>query len=124
MRPAVGDGDFGPWDFVGVSLLPNRFVRALPRGFSGLYDEVWGEAQATGEIEFVPARGHVVDTGTPADYLRANLLANHGRSVTGRGAVVDGSIRDCVVWDGCRVLPGEDLHRCIRADGGVTVHAG
>ena len=123
VTPAVGVGDFGSWDFVGVSLLPNRFVRALPTGFSGLYDEVWGQAQASGEIEFVPARGHVVDTGTPADYLRANLLANGGRSVIGRDAVVEGAVRDSVVWDGCRVLPGEVLDRCIRADGGVTVSA-
>lgn len=118
---ADGDGDFGGWDFVGVSLLPNRFVHGLPAGFSGLYDQVWGAAHATGEIEFVEARGHVVDTGTPSDYLRANLLANGGQSVIGRGAVVEGTISDTVVWDGCRVDAHERLRSCIRGDGGVTV---
>lgn len=121
--PADGEGDFGPWNFVGVSLLPNRFVQALPAGFSGLYDQVWGRAAADGEIEFVEARGPVVDTGTPEDYLLANLTANGGRSVIGRGAVVEGEVRDSVVWDGARVEAGEVLVRAIRTDGGLTVQA-
>lgn len=122
--PSGGDGDFGEWNFVGVSLLPNRAVRGLPRGFSGLYEQVWGPGHRTGEIEFVEARGPVVDTGTPVDYLRANLIANGGLSVIGRGAVVEGTVDESVVWDGCRVEPGETLHRAIRGDGGVTVSAG
>lgn len=81
-------GDFGPWRFVGVSLLPNRFVRELPDRFGGLYPLVWAPCHARGELEFVAASGEVIDCGTPADYLRANLLANGGRSVVGEGAVV------------------------------------
>lgn len=118
---ADGDGDFGRWNFVGVSLLPNRFVKQLPPGFSGLYDQVWREASDAGELDFVEAEGPVMDTGTPADYLAANLLANHGESVIGRDAVVLGSVTDSVVWDGCRVEADEALVRCIRGDGGVTV---
>lgn len=121
VTPSDGLGDFGRWNYVGVSLLPNRFVRALPTGFSGLYDEVWGREYERGRLEFVEARGPVVDTGTPADYLAANLLANGGESVIGEGAAVEGAVIDSVVWDGCRVGQDERLVRCIRGDSGVTV---
>lgn len=123
VTPADGVGDFGGWNYVGVSLLPNRFVRDLPTGFSGLYDEVWAGEHERGRLEFVEAHGPVVDTGTPADYLTANLLANGGESVIGEGAVVEGSVVESVVWDGCRVGRHERLVRCIRGDGGVTVQA-
>jgi len=119
---AGGDpGDFGRFRYAGASLLPNRAVASLPEGFSSLYERVWAPAHRRGELEFVEARGRVIDCGTPADYLRANLLANDGRSVIGAGAVVEGIIEDCVVWDGCRVARDEVLRGCIRADGGLTV---
>ena len=63
----------------------------------------------------------MVDCGTPADYLRANLLANHGRSVVGEGAVVDGLLIDSVVWPHCTVAAGEVLRESVRADQGLTL---
>ena len=118
-----GDGDFGPLRYVGVSLLPGRLVAGLTDRFSSLYELVWAPAFRRGELELVPVRGEVVDCGTPADYLRANLLANNGENVVGAGAVIEGTIEDCVVWDGCRVGPDEVLYRCVRAEGGLTVDA-
>lgn len=115
------DPDFGPWRFVGVSLLPNRHVASLPDGFSGLYEQVWSAAHRAGGLEFVEADGEVLDTGTPSDYLLANLLANSGRSVVGKGAVVEGRVEESVVWDGAYVGEGEDLFGAIRADAGMTV---
>ena len=94
----------------------------LPEGFSGLYDQVWKQADDDGRLEFVEeVLGPFMDTGTPADYLAANLLANGGSSVVGKGAHVAGQIEDCVVWDGCIVDEGEHLVRAIRGDNGVTV---
>lgn len=113
--------DFGDWRYVGVSLLPHRFVEALPNRFAGLYPLVWGPAHERGELEFVRVRGDVVDCGTPADYLRANLVANGGRSVVGDGAVVEGVLIDSVVWPGCTVGADEVLRQAVRADGGLTV---
>ena len=118
---ADGPSDFGRWRFVGVSLLPNRHVATLPDRFAGLYPLVWKPAFDRGELEFVTVRGDVVDCGTPADYVRANLLANGGRSVVGAGAVVEGELIDSVVWPGCTVAAGEVLREAVRADGGLTV---
>ena len=116
-----GRGDFGPWLYVGVSLLPGRFVAGLPDTFGGLYERVWKGCADRGELEFVSVRGDVVDCGTPADYLRANLLANGGRSVVGEGAVVRGELIESVVWPHCTVESGEVLRQAVRADGGLTL---
>ena len=116
-----GPADFGDWRYVGVSLLPHRYLEGLPDRFAGLYPLVWGPAFERGELEFVRVRGHVVDCGTPADYLRANLSANGGRSVVGDEAVVEGTLIDSVVWPGCTVGADEVLTQAVRADGGLTV---
>jgi N-acetyl-alpha-D-muramate 1-phosphate uridylyltransferase len=83
--------------------------------------------------------GTFIDTGTPGDYLRANLHAAGGsnlidptaevsgaasRSVIGAGAVVRGDLSDCVVWPGGVVAGAERLRRAIRAGADLTVHAG
>lgn len=82
---------------------------------------MWAPAHDRGELEFVRVRGDVVDCGTPADYLRANLSANDGRSVVGDEAVVEGTLIDSVVWPGCAVAADEVLTQAVRADGGLTV---
>jgi NDP-sugar pyrophosphorylase family protein len=80
-----GRGDFGPWRFVGVSLLPNRVVKALPDGWASLDTLAWRPGYEKGDLEFVTVRGDVVDCGTPADYLRANLLATTAAASWERG---------------------------------------
>ena len=61
-----------------------------------------------------------VDCGTPADYLRANMLASGGAAVVEPGAVVEGEVVRSVVWAGERVGPGERLVDAVRA-AGVTL---
>ena len=83
-------------------------------------------------------RGRFADCGTAADYLQANAQARAEagldsivagdavvrgtvtRSVIGAGAVIDGSVRDAVVWPGSQVGAGESLIGAVRA-GPLTV---
>lgn len=117
--------------YVGVSLLPWTAVRDLAVTPSGLYEVLWRDQEARGELELVTlgqvGAGEVfVDCGTPQQYLRANLHAGGGQSVIGVGARVLGSVHRCVVWDGAWVGPDEHLTDAIRAgteDTPVTVHA-
>ncbi len=85
---------------------------------------LWRHQEAEGALELVPFDGTVVDCGTPADYLRANLHASGGHPVVGEGAVVRGTLVRSVVWDGAAVGPDEHLVDVIRAgtaDEPVTV---
>ncbi len=126
VQDADGGGPLGGDDYVGAALLPWADVRDLPARFGGLLEAVWQPALAAGRLDRVPYRGFAVDCGTPADYLRANLHASGGASVVGRGALVEGGIERCVLWDGSYVGPAEHLVECIRAgtrDEPVTVDA-
>ena len=128
--PAGGRGDFrdarGAVRYVGACLLPWRLVTGLTARISGLYEVLWRREDAAGRLDLVRGDGTAIDCGTPADYLRANLHATGGRSAIGRGAVVEGHVERCVVWDGAYVGPGEHLVDCIRAgdaEAPVTVPA-
>lgn len=123
VQPADGGrGDFGDRRFVGVSLIPGAMAAALPPRPLGLYEGLWRDAWGRGELELTDVEGQAVDCGTLADYLRANLLANGGASVVGRGCTVLGELQDSVLWDGTRVEAGERLVNCVRAPG-MTVQA-
>jgi N-acetyl-alpha-D-muramate 1-phosphate uridylyltransferase len=114
------------WRYLGACLLPWAAVRRLRPEPSGLYEVLWRELEARGELDVVAARSPAVDCGTAADYLAANLARTGGRSVIGAGAVVEGVVERCVVWPGARVGPGEHLRDSIRAgtpDRPVTVPA-
>jgi len=106
--------DFGHRTFLGVSLLPAALARTLPDEPCGLYELVWRAAHDAGSLELVETTGTAIDCGTPADYLRANLHVSGGANVVAPDAVVDGSIRRCVVWPGARVGPDEQLVDAIR----------
>ncbi|MER7456493.1 sugar phosphate nucleotidyltransferase [Micromonospora sp. NPDC126480] len=129
-------GTFDGHDFTGFSLLPWRRVGDLPVEFGDLVRAVWRPAEAAGELTVVPYPGTFYDTGTPADYLAANLHAAGGgtlvdptASVTGRcrqavvgaGAVVRGAVTRAVVWPGATVRAGEHLREAIRAGDDLTV---
>ncbi|MGI5519431.1 nucleotidyltransferase family protein [Micromonospora sp. CA-259024] len=129
-------GTFAGHCFTGFSLLPWRLVRDLPAVFSDLVRAVWRPAEAAGALEVVPYAGTFYDTGTPADYLAANLHAAAGgalvdpsatvtgrcvESVVGAGARVDGDVRRTVVWPGAIVRDGERLRDAIRAGDDLTV---
>lgn len=112
-------GDFrdaaGAVRYVGACLLPWRLVRELRPEPTGLYEVLWRTEHAAGRLDLVRTDRVAIDCGTPADYLRANLHASGGRSVVSRGALVEGTITRCVVWDGAHVAPGEHLVESIRA---------
>ncbi|MFF5202649.1 NDP-sugar synthase [Micromonospora parva] len=129
-------GTFAGHCFTGFSLLPWRLVRDLPVVFSDLVRAVWRPAEAAGALAVVPYPGTFFDTGTPADYLAANLHAAAGgalvaesatvtgrcvESVVGAGARVDGDVFRTVVWPGATVRAGERLENVIRAGSDLTV---
>jgi hypothetical protein len=114
---SVGDFDLAgaPVRYVGACLLPWRLVASLPAEPSGLYEVLWRGEAAAGRLDRTPTTATAIDCGTPADYLAANLHASHGRSVVGEGAVVEGTLDRCVVWDGAFVGPDVHLVEVVRA---------
>jgi len=113
--------------YVGACLLPWDAVRTLRPEPSGLYEVLWRDAGARGELDLVVTDAVAIDCGTPADYLAANLHASGGESVVGAGATVLGRLDRCVVWDGAYVGPGEVLREVVRAgtrEEPLTVPAG
>ncbi|WFF00646.1 sugar phosphate nucleotidyltransferase [Micromonospora sp. WMMD964] len=140
-QPAANPTAPGTFDghcFTGFSLLPWRLVRDLPVVLSDLVHAVWRPAEAAGALEVVPYPGTFFDTGTPADYLAANLHAAAGgtlvdptarvtgrcvEAVIGAGAQVDGDVLRGVVWPGATVRDGERLVDAVRFGDGRTVPA-
>jgi N-acetyl-alpha-D-muramate 1-phosphate uridylyltransferase len=122
----VGSGaasDFGELHYVGTALLPWWSVRDLLPVPSGLYEVSWRDLHADGRLDLAVGAlttATAVDCGTPADYLRANMMASGGAPVVERGAVVEGEVVRSVVWAGERVGPGERLVDAVRA-AGVTL---
>jgi NDP-sugar pyrophosphorylase family protein len=128
--------EFGDRRFAGFSLIPWRYVRGLSDQPADLVRTVWRPAEAADELELVTYAGDYIDTGTPADYLAANLHAAAGTaliddaatvtgrceaSVVGAGAVVRGSVIRCVVWPGAAVAEDETLVDAVRVGTDLTV---
>ncbi|WP_436795693.1 nucleotidyltransferase family protein [Actinospongicola halichondriae] len=116
----AGREPFGPRSRIAGALLSWSDVVRLEAVPTGLWEVSWRAALAEGRIESVHHEGPFVDCATPSDYLAANLEAAGGSSICA-GAVVDGTIVDCVVWDGAVVHAAEQLERAIRTDTGRTV---
>jgi MurNAc alpha-1-phosphate uridylyltransferase len=131
--------EFGAMRFAGFSLLPASLAAALPVQRSELVREVWRPAEASGRLEVVVYDGVFVDTGTPRDYLEANLhcagesglvaadavvTGQVDHAVIGAGAQVYGSVTRSVVWPGGYVGSGEHLVEAIRVDRHTTVAVG
>ncbi|HEX5542318.1 MAG TPA: sugar phosphate nucleotidyltransferase [Micromonospora sp.] len=132
-------GSFSGHWFAGFSLLPWRWVRRLRAEPSDLVRAVWRPAESAGELEVVPFQGTYLDTGTPPDYLAANLhaagsanLLHPTATVTGRchlavvgaGAVVRGAVTRAVVWPGGVVTEGEHLIDAVRVGRNLTLRRG
>ncbi|TDC64812.1 nucleotidyl transferase [Micromonospora sp. KC207] len=132
-------GTFSGHRFTGFSLLPWRLVRGLAVEPGDLVRAVWRPAEAAGALTVVPYAGTFYDTGTPADYLAANLHAAGGgnlidptatvtgrcrEAVVGAGATVRGEVTRSVLWPGAEVAAGEHLTGVVRVAGGLTVVAG
>jgi NDP-sugar pyrophosphorylase family protein len=129
-------GGFSGRRFAGFSLLPWRYVRDLAATPSDLVRTVWRPAEAAGELELIGFDGTYIDTGTPADYLAANLHAAGGRTLIDPSAMISGTVTEsvigpkarvrgvvtrCVLWPGAEVADGETLIDAVRATGGLTV---
>jgi NDP-sugar pyrophosphorylase family protein len=125
-RPA----EFGAHRFAGFSVLPWRYVASLAPVATDLVRAVWRPAEAAGELELVDYAGTYIDSGTPADYLAANLHAlgsapalvaasavvtgSISRAVVGARATISGYAEDAVVWPDAVVAAPEHLVRAIR----------
>jgi NDP-sugar pyrophosphorylase family protein len=133
--PGAADA-FSGSRFAGLSLLPWRWVRGLAPRREELVRAVWRPAEAAGGVRVVPFTGYFRDTGTPADYLAANLHAAAGgnliapaatvhgpcrQAVVGAGAVVHGALTRSVVWPGGWVGGHEHLVDAVRAGADLTV---
>jgi NDP-sugar pyrophosphorylase family protein len=129
-------GTFSGFGFAGFSLLPWRWVRELREDSGELVRAVWRPAEAAGGLQVVAFPGYFRDTGTPADYLAANLHAAGGgnliapdaeatgecrQAVIGAGAVVHGSVTRGVVWPGGHVGAAEELTDAVRAGTDLTI---
>jgi NDP-sugar pyrophosphorylase family protein len=139
--PPGDTGGFSGRRFAGFSLLPWRWVRSLPAEHGNLVRTVWRPAEAEGTLELIPYDGVYIDTGTPADYLAANLHAANGRNLIDPSAVIDspnaevhasvigararihGTVTRCVIWPDAEVPTTDSLTNAIRARGGLTVPA-
>ncbi|HEV3225324.1 MAG TPA: sugar phosphate nucleotidyltransferase [Acidimicrobiales bacterium] len=119
----VGAGPLRAGSVVAGSLLPWSEVVTFAPEPTGLYERSWGRAAQDGRLEVVPlpADAMCIDCGSPADYLAANLAWSGGESVIGRGALVEGTLDQSVVWPGAPVRAGEHLVHAIRANDRVTV---
>jgi mannose-1-phosphate guanylyltransferase/MurNAc alpha-1-phosphate uridylyltransferase len=135
LRPGE-TGGFSGRRFAGFSLLPWRFVRDLPAVPGNLVRTVWRPAEAEGSLELVAYEGVYIDTGTPADYLAANLHAAGGQSlidptadvrapvteaVVGAHARIRGPVTRSVIWPGAEVSDSEALTNAVRAHSGLTI---
>jgi N-acetyl-alpha-D-muramate 1-phosphate uridylyltransferase len=116
-RPDFVAADGTGLRYVGACLLPWSRIEGLAETPSGLYEVLWRDDAAAGTLDLVrlPTGTVVIDCGTPADYLAANLHAAGGENVIGVGATVLGRLERSVVWDGAWVGPDEVLSEQIRA---------
>jgi MurNAc alpha-1-phosphate uridylyltransferase len=101
VRDTGQPGLFSGHRFAGFSLLPWRRVRDLRPAPAELVRTVWRPAEAAGELEVVAFDGVFIDTGTPRDYLAANLHAAGGDNLVA-GAVTGRCVRSVVGRDGGR----------------------
>jgi NDP-sugar pyrophosphorylase family protein len=128
----------GEQRFAGASLLPADLVAGLPPGPSELVLTLWRPAQRAGRLEVSPYGFRYLDTGTPRDYLAANLdcLPRDGgslvaadasvtgwvsRSVIGPQSRVAGSASRSVILPGATVSADEALVEAIRIGPDITL---
>jgi NDP-sugar pyrophosphorylase family protein len=105
------------------ALLPWGDVADLEPVPAGLWEVAWRSDLDEGRLDVVAASGPIVDCGTPAAYLAANLAATGGAGFVDREASVGegADLVESVVWDDGTVAAGECLRRAIRYAGGRTV---
>ncbi len=121
VRRTAGSADFGPFRFVGISLLPATDVARLRAVPSGLYEVAWGAAWERGALDLVEHHGTAFDVGTPARLLAANLVAGGGESFVHPTADVRSSLRASVALPGAVVPPGAEADHCVLGPGDLRI---
>jgi MurNAc alpha-1-phosphate uridylyltransferase len=125
--------EFGRHRFAGFCVIPWRRIEALKAEPTDLVRTVWRPAEAAGELQIIGYAGRYIDSGTPADYLAANLHEAGVRgvdgtlvaanaivagsavtSVIGADAHIFGAVVRSVVWPGAVVSADEQLRAAIR----------
>jgi MurNAc alpha-1-phosphate uridylyltransferase len=137
-----GRGEFGRHRFAGFSLLPWALVAPLPVEPTDLVHTVWRPAERAGRLDLIEYPGLYIDSGTPGDYLAANLHAAAAdptgnlfapdavvtgvgqQAVVGAGARVRGAVTRSVVWPAGYVGPDEHLVDAVRVGRELTVRCG
>jgi NDP-sugar pyrophosphorylase family protein len=121
VRRTGGASDFGPFRFLGLSLLPRADVARLRAEPSGLYEVVWRDAWQRGELELVEHDGIAFDVGTPERLLAANLAAGGGTSYVHPTADVRARLRSCVALPGAHVTDEGELSFTVCGPGTLQV---
>lgn len=121
VRRTRGASDFGPFRFLGLSLLPHADVVRLKAEPTGLYEVVWRDAWERGELELVEHTGLAFDVGTPERLLAANLAAGDGQSFVHPTADVRAPLRASVALPGAVVPEQDELAHCVCGPGDLLL---
>jgi NDP-sugar pyrophosphorylase family protein len=102
--------------FAGAHAISSRIFDVLPdRDVFSIVDHVYAPLLANETVAgVVDDNARWFDIGTPQRYLAANR-ALCGDRVVGARSVVEGTLRDSVVWDDCHIASGVELTNCIVA---------
>ncbi len=113
-----GNGRGEPLMFSGSHCIASRIFDCLPdRDVFGIVDSVYQSLLQQDEpIIAVVDDGPWFDIGTPRRYLQASA-ALCGGSTIGANSVVDGVVKDSILWNDCFIGDGVELESCIVAAG-------
>ena len=67
VRRTAGTSDFGPFRFLGLSLLPHSDIERLRPEPTGLYEVVWRDAWERGELDLVEHELSLIHISSPRD---------------------------------------------------------
>jgi len=104
--------------FAGSHCISTRAFDTMPdRDVFGIVDAVYQPLLERGEhIAAVVDDAPWFDVGSPRRYLAASRTLC-GENVVGARSIVEGTLRDSVVWNDCRIAAGVTLESCIVAHG-------
>jgi NDP-sugar pyrophosphorylase family protein len=109
-----GDGTGEALMFAGTHAISTRIFDTMPdRDEFSIVDHVYTPILERETIAgVVDDHARWFDIGTPERYLAASL-ALCGDQLAGARSVVEGTLKDSVVWDDCRIAAGVELTNCI-----------
>ena len=122
------------WHFSGIHALSKKALANVPEGFQCIIRSAYIDLVQEKKVSAHAHKGYWVDTGTPEEYLRANLDAlngvfelsidvwsdsktNDSKSWIDRSASVKGSIHNSIIGAHATVPQGTRLDSCVVWDG-------